>query len=69
MLDRLKGSFLKCCPGKAGNEWKKKISKHELQELIKELSKSLKGIDLNGDNILSRDEMFKFVAKVYASVI
>jgi hypothetical protein len=41
------------------------MSRHE----IKELTKSLVGIDFSGDKMIQRNEMLNFVKKVYTSGI
>jgi hypothetical protein len=36
---------------------------------MRELTKSLEGLDLNDDKVIDREEMFELVAKVYTSGI
>ena len=59
-LNRLEDCFCKCLKG---HKWKQEFTGQELREL----TKSLKGIDFSGDQMIQKVEMSKFVTKVYTS--
>ena len=64
-LECLEKCFRKCfCIGDTP-KWVQEMSGRDMREL----AKSLKGIDLNKDKMIDREEMFELVAKVYTSGI
>jgi hypothetical protein len=57
--------FRKCFRIGDTPKWKREMSRYDMREL----TKSLEGLDLNDDKVIDREEMFELVAKVYTSGI